>query len=237
MITVCRYIEVAQVIALSPHMRRIIFKGDDLNSFPVGKESAHVKVLIPKQGESAAKFSFSLTTKKRLRSYTVRYFDSKNKQLTIDFVVNKHIGSVSNWAAHANLGDKIGIIGPGKAKFKNIRADWNLFFGEFCALPAMTALLEKLPFDAKGHALLQVPSREDIPVLKIPNSINITWIINACDSKNKILEQLQLINWLPGAPLIFAAGESSHIQEWRQFLNQQDEFDYAKATFSAYWKA
>ena len=47
------------------------------------------------------------------RTYTVRRFDATAGELDIHFVLHDDAGPASNWAARAEPGDFIGIVGPG----------------------------------------------------------------------------------------------------------------------------
>ncbi|WP_198673736.1 siderophore-interacting protein [Algibacillus agarilyticus] len=42
-----RMTQVLSIENLSPHMRRITVTGESLAEFPTGRESAHVKVVLP----------------------------------------------------------------------------------------------------------------------------------------------------------------------------------------------
>ena len=87
-----RLVKVIRIESLSPHLRRIFFSSDALADFPEGKDGAHVKVLIPHEGETFPELAFDAVKPAVKRSYTIRSFDAKRRELAIDFVVNLHQG-------------------------------------------------------------------------------------------------------------------------------------------------
>ena len=230
-----RLTQVCEISDLSTHMRRIVLKGDDLNDFPEDLESAHVKVVVPKPGESRPNLGFGLGLKKRMRSYTIRKFDKVHKQLTIDFAVNDHQGMATDWAKSAQVGDYLGIAGPGKTKHTDYFAHWHLLIGDLTALPAIAATLDKMPASARGYVLVQVPSAEDVQELRIPTGMTIKWIISGDPSKQALVEETKLLEWQPGTPAILIAADSSQVKAAHRYVKSMPDFDKKKLYASAYW--
>lgn len=232
-----RLTQVHTVQDLGPHMRRIVLRGDDLKDFPVGQESAHVKVIVPQPGETKPKLEFNFGAKKWIRSYTVRAFDAKQHRLTIDFSVNNHSGIVADWAVQARPGDYLGIGGPGPVKHTDFSADWHLIVGDFSALPALAATIEKLPTNSKGYVLAQVPTVQDQQHIDIPPNMNFQWIVNSDVSRNELLKHIQKIDWMDGQPAIFIASEESQMKAMHGYVKTQPGYTTAKTYASGYWKA
>ena len=232
-----RMTQVSSIDDISPHMRRIVLQGEDLSDFPLGKEGAHFKAIFPQPGQVKPKLGFHLSFKKWMRSYTVRAFDAQNKELTVDFAVNKHEGLATNWAQSAKIGDYLGVGGVGSTKHKNYQADWHLLFADLTGLPATAAILEKLPLDALGYAFIQVPSEEDKQEIDMPEGINITWIINNNLHKNELLAQGETLKWPKGSPSIFIAAERNQMKTLRQYVKHKPGYLHKQTYASAYWKA
>lgn len=232
-----RMAQVCDVIDLSKHMRRIVVTGDELADIPSGLESAHVKVIFPTPGESKPKLSFDLGLKKRMRSYTIRYFDAKTRQLTMDFAVNDHVGLATQWASQAKVGDFIGIAGPGEIKHTDFFADWHLIIADLTALPAAAATIEKLPKEATGHAFIQVPSSQDIQDILCPEHLNIHWVINGDLQDNALLKRVTEMTWQNGVPAIFIAAGSKHTKAIRQFVLTKPNTAKEKIYASGYWNS
>lgn len=231
-----RMIQVAATFDLSPHMRRIVLTGAELNDFPANKESAHVKVIVPDSNERPSLRLFS-KHKRDMRSYTIRKFDDVNKALTIDFAVNDHQGRISEWASNAKMGDYLGIAGPGSVKHTNFEAPWHLFIGDLTALPAIAATLEKLPDDAKGKAFIQVPLQQDMQVFKAPKGIDIEWLVSPYTQQNLLLDSLKKMQWPELTPAIFLAAEATHVKEIKRYIGNFDNVDKNQLYSSAYWNA
>lgn len=221
---------------ISPHMRRITFRSDDFTQSYQGKESAHVKLLFPKSDEIKPKFSL-FSSKKRMRSYTIRYFDLAAKTLTIDFAVNDHTGLATNWAKGANLGDYIGILGSGDVKHKDFNADWHLILADLTGLPAAAATIEKLPSNAKGYAIIQVPTTEDKQTIDCPDNLDLQWLINPKPNKAVLLHATQELIWLTGTPAISIATELTQMKQIKSHLKKQPSYQPSKVYASGYWRA
>jgi len=232
-----RMTQVLEVIDLSPHMRRIVLKGNDLIDFPQGMESAHVKVILPQPGQEKPKLGKYPGFEKWMRSYTIRCFDPIEKTLKIDFAVNDHSGLATNWATNASVGDYLGIAGPGDIKYTQYDADWHLIIGDLTALPAIVTTIEKLPADACGYVLAQIPTEQDMQIVKTPKNLEIKWVVNADLTKNMLLETVQKLKWLKGEPAVFIASETQKMKSIRKYVALQPGFERELMYASAYWKS
>jgi NADPH-dependent ferric siderophore reductase len=230
-----RMTRVTEIVELSPHLRRIILGGDELADFPIGMESAHVKVILPQPGQQKPKLEKYDGYEKWMRSYTIRHYDANTKSLTIDFAINDHNGLATNWAAAANIADYVGIAGPGEKKYTKYDVDWHLLIGDLTALPAIAAILENLPSNAMGYAILQVPTKQDIQILNTPKNVEVKWIINATVTNNLLLDALQLLTWLEGSPGIFIAAETKIMKAIRKYVEGKPECKRELTYASAYW--
>ena len=227
-----RMCQVEKVFNLGLHVKRIQLGGHSLYDFPVGQESAHVKVFIP---HSEHQIDEAPLNPKSLRSYTVRAFDPKHKILTIDFSIGTHQGRYSRWAEQAKAGDSIGILGPGPKKHTHLHADWHLFVTDLTGLPAVAATLEQLPKEAKGHAIIQVPQAEDIQELNKPKGVQVKWLTQAFGSQNILLEHLKKLPWPAGEPAIFLAGEKNQISQLKNHVAMLPGFNKNQLYASGYW--
>lgn len=217
-------------------MRRIILRGDDLKDFPADKESAHFKAIFPQPGLTKPKLGIYAGFKKWMRSYTVRAFNKKTKELTVDFVVNDHEGLAANWAKNAQQGDYLGVAGPGDTKYTNYYADWHLIMADLTALPAGAAILEKLPATAVGTAFLEVPTVKDKLPIEAPDGIEVRWLINDDMNRNVLLEDLENLAWKDGNPAIFVAGEAGQTKAIKKQIKAKPGYISKQTYFSGYWK-
>lgn len=227
--------QVTSITDISPHMRRIIVTGEGLINFPLNHESAHVKVIIPRPGQDKPRLGMYLGAKKWMRSYTVRHFDPKTSSLALDFAVNDHQGLATNWASNANIGDYLGIAGPGAVKHTNMHADWHLIVGDLTAVPAIAATVERLPSDAKGYVFIQIPSEEDKQDFTTPPNLNIKWIVHKSYSETLLLDEVKSVVPLEGKPAIFIAVEGRVMKSIKNYVKNFSEYSKSQTYASAYW--
>ncbi|MEM8981467.1 MAG: siderophore-interacting protein [Pseudomonadota bacterium] len=222
---------------LSPHMRRFELVGPDLADFPEQMESAHVKVIVPTAADEKPSLLSKLALRKRMRSYTIRYFDRIKRKLTVDFAINDHRGLAADWAKDAQIGDELKIAGPGSVKHTDFEADWHLLVADLTALPALAATLERLPRDAQGHIVVQVPTESDKQVLAVPEHMSLRWLILPVHAEHALLAAVKELPWQAGEPAMFVACESKEVVAIRNYLRGQPNFDESKLYASGYWTA
>ncbi len=227
---------VIDITDISPHMRRIVFHSKDFSLWPAGLESAHVKIIIPKPGQTHPAID-PLNRKKYMRSYTVRHFDPIAQHLSIDFAINDHTGLVSGWASTVSLGAYAGFMGPGPVKHTDFYADWHLLVADFTGLPALAATLERLPETAQGYAVIQVPSEHDKQMIKSPVALDIDWVVNPNPHKPLLYERVDAYAWMAGEPAIFIATEASQMKQLRRLVKSRPGYQRQKLYASGYWQA
>lgn len=155
-------IEVVEVCAAYPGLRRIVFKGDVLATFPPACAAAHLKLFFPRSPEAVPDLSFRDPGELVKRTYSVRRFSPESRRLTVDFVVHAAPGAASDWARHARPGSMLGLAGPIMLDVLSLTPEWNLFIADLCGLPMVSALLEVLPSTATAHVLLELPTPERV---------------------------------------------------------------------------
>jgi NADPH-dependent ferric siderophore reductase len=240
-----RNVEVAQKTFLSPNMLRIILSGDALRDFPEDFESGYVKLRFLADANEAYPVDVSdkileklANPKPRLRSYTIRAFDQKKCELTLDFVAHGDNGPASAWALSCGVGDSISIDGPGPAKLINMDADWFFLVGDMAALPAVSVNIEKLAATATGYVVIEVLSEEDKVPLVVPNGISVHWVVNAhSDSPNAFLaDKVRSLAWHEGEPSVWVAAEFTAMKNLRQYFKVERKVNKNNIYVSSYWK-
>ena len=218
---------VASKVTLSSHMLRLELTGDDLARFPEDQESGYVKMVFPVPDGSAV-----------LRSYTVRAFDAAAQRLVLDFVDHGDSGPASTWARQAEPGATITVRGPGEKKVVDASADWVLIAGDLAALPAISVNLEQLPEDARGYCLIEVPGEGDVLPLVAPIGVDVRWIVSSDPSapNQALLDGLFALDWLPGTPYPWFAGEFDAMRRVRRYFRDERGIDRKRMYVSCYWK-
>ncbi|TCI03704.1 siderophore-interacting protein [Corallincola luteus] len=240
-----RILDIVRSEQITPHMRRIYLGGPNVTDFPTGKESANCKLMFPRAGQTMADvLNFSpfdkpaRTEKPIVRTYTIRQFNKTAAEVAIDFVLHENPGPASSWALSCKPGDQICLVGPGPDKLVDFSADWFLFAGDMTALPAICANLEQLPANAKGYAVLEVLSDEDIHQIYAPAEIEVIWIINPKPSpeQSPLTEQVKRLVWLDGSPAAWVAGEALSAKQIRRYLKKERGVEPDRLYASAYWQ-
>ena len=127
-------------------------------------------------------------TRSPMRTYTVRDVvdEAGERLLVVDLVVHDpgEQGPACRWALTARPGDEIQVIAPhaasseyGGTEFAPSDRTELLLVGDETAVPAITRILADLGASYTGHAFLEVPSREDILPMEVPDGIEVTWLV------------------------------------------------------------
>lgn len=120
-----------------------------------------------------------------MRTYTVRRVlgSGPDTRVVVDVVVHGgHGGPGERWVAQAQVGDRAVVLLPrrgvpfGGIEFTPpVDADL-LLVGDETAAPAICAILEQLPADARGAAFLEVPHDDDVLGVSAPAGVEVTWL-------------------------------------------------------------
>ncbi len=240
-----RMLEVDSVESLTPHMRRIVFRSAalaELDAWP----AAHVKLFFPR-GAQREPILPTLDGSGRpiwpppeqrpvTRTYSLRRFDRERCALTVDFVLHEPTGPAAGWAARAEPGQRVGLAGPGGPRPLLRPAPWYLLAGDLSALPALGALLESLPGDARGHAFIQVPNPLDLQAIRAPEAMRLTWLVADERDRDKLGEAVRQLPFLAGDPFVWLAGENAQVVAIRDFMRRERAIPPARLYAVPYWK-
>lgn len=210
---------------VTPHMLRLTLGGESVKALPDDQESSYVKLIFPNGNERPL-----------MRTYTIRHH--RKDEIDIDFMLHEDSGPASTWAKAAQSGDTIIIGGPGPKKLIESSSDWQLLVGDMTALPAISVNLGELPYSAKGYAVIEVVSEDDIQTLKHPENIEIKWVINpypGTDS-NALLNEVKSLDWLDGNASVWAACEFNSMKALRDFFKNEKNISKENLYISSYWK-
>ena len=229
-----RSLKVNQKTTLSPHMIRIQLQGSDLSDFPLNSEGGYVKLLFPQPSTLEG----DEESKPRMRSYTVRSFDSSALTLDLDFVVHGDNGPASAWALSCQLDDEISIIGPGVVKLPDFSSDWFCLVGDMTALPALSVIVERLPETAKGYLVVELLSDADKPAFNLPKGMDLVCVINPDqESINRLLaDKVLSLPWLEGRGFIWSACEMNSMRPLREYFLKEKKVSKDQIYISSYWK-
>ena len=172
---------VTSIPDVTPSFRRFTFGGEDLAEYGDPGFDQRIKIVFPTAtlgldamptGEDWYTQWRALPDDRRppFRTYTTRYVRNDVREVDVDMVAHEVIGPASEWVANARVGDEVLIFAPTTAHtgvsygidfVPPARVDDILLAGDETAAPAIAAILEQLPRDARGVVVLEVPEEGD----------------------------------------------------------------------------
>ncbi|NLQ16356.1 SIP domain-containing protein [Marinomonas sp. M1K-6] len=220
-----RELTVIRKSSITTNMLRVTLGGENIHTIPENQTGGYVKLIFAREEQ-----------KPLIRTYTIRH--QRADEIDIDFVLHEDGGPASSWAKQAQPNDTILVGGPGPKKTIEESSDWKILIGDMTALPAISVNLEELSQDAKGYALLEVMSEDDIQPLKHPAGIELKWIVNphSGENSNVLLDQIQSLAWPQGSVSVWAACEFSGMRALRSFFKNNTNVEKENLYISSYWK-
>lgn len=175
--------EVAGVRNVSESMVRISFAGKGVKDYLSQPRIPNIKLYFPDehgnfdmpQPKGSHHYDFTPEQRARVRTYTVRRYDAESGILDIDFVMHGDEGLASAWAARAKVGDKLATLGGGGRL--PAPCSWLLLIADDTGLPGALAILEQLPPDQRGLALLEVSVPGDRQRVNHPEGMEVRWLL------------------------------------------------------------
>ena len=230
---------------LTPTLRRIHFRSDDLSAF---RDSVHtdryLKLVFLRPGVrypqpldlKALRATFPPEDLPVVRTYTALFPDLEAGTVTIDFVVHGDAGVAGPWAAGAAPGDTLMVNGPGGAYAPDSTVDWHLLVGDETALPAITAALLALPPEAVVRVVVEVESADGELDLPLPAGGTVRWVHRSAATPT-LAEAVRAVQWLPGRVHVFAHGEAEQTMHGlRPYLLRDRQVPRELLSISGYWR-
>ncbi|MBL8569740.1 MAG: siderophore-interacting protein [Phreatobacter sp.] len=240
-----REMTVLRIADVTPHIRRVTLTGHDLRRFE--SDSVHVRLLFPPEGLAVPEWPKPGKNgrpvwppedrKPAQRVYTIRRIDAAAAEMDIDFVMHEVPGIASGWAAKAEAGTIVGLLGPGGREMTP--NDWVLLAGDETAIPAMARILEKLPETTRGVALIEVEDTREVQGLVRPVGVEVRWLFrNGQETgRNTLLaDAVMAIEWpTEGSTFAWLGAEEATAKRLR--VHWRDEMGLEKGRWQAvsYW--
>jgi NADPH-dependent ferric siderophore reductase len=251
--------EVVRGEQLTPHMMRVVLGGSGFDTFvPNELTDSYVKLVFVAEDVDVDGLPRPLTLdsfaglppEKRpaIRTMTVRRADPAAREITIDIVVHGEHGVAGPWAAAAEPGQPMYLMGPSGAYAPDPAADWHLFAGDESALPAIAAALEALPANATGKAFIEIAGPQDEIPLTAPESVQVNWVYRGgradlvgeerAGNHAPLIEAVTTTQWLPGQVHVFIHGEAQAVMHnLRPYIRKERGVDANWASsISGYWR-
>ncbi|GII76980.1 siderophore-interacting protein [Sphaerisporangium rufum] len=189
-------VRVRRLARLAPSFVRVTFTGDDLDRFADNGLDQRIKVVLPAPRGGVAAFPSGPGWHARwraqpdaernpMRTYTVRAVRPAAREVDVDFVVHGDGGPAARWVATVAPGGAAVLLGPdaahpgphGGVEFRPPAGCGTvLLAGDETAVPAIVSILDRLPAGLSGEALMEVPCREDVLPVTVPDAMNVCWL-------------------------------------------------------------
>lgn len=183
----------------------------------------------------AARAALPAEQQPRMRTYTVRDWDGE--RMLIDLVVHGTDGLAGPWADQAQPGETVLVVGPGGGYSPDPTADHHLLAGDASALPAVAVALERLPENARGHAVIEVLGPQEVRLLTAPTGMDVHWVIAEPGAPGAaLIRTVRDLPWPEGRVQGFVHGEAGAVRELRRYLRVDRGVPITDLSISGYWR-
>ncbi|MBM7494569.1 NADPH-dependent ferric siderophore reductase [Micromonospora luteifusca] len=188
-------VTVRAVRRLSPSFARVTFTGADLDRFADNGYDQRIKLALPLPGQHGVTLpegadwyaqwrALPEHLRNPIRTYTVRAVRPHLAEVDVDLVLHGDSGPATRWARRVDAGDHIAMVGPdagydgdhGGVEFRPPTGATLLLAGDETAVPAISAICERLPLAARGTVVLEVPDADDVLPLVAPPGVDVRWL-------------------------------------------------------------
>ncbi|MGC0053240.1 DUF2218 domain-containing protein [Ochrobactrum sp. MYb15] len=247
------YFREMQVVAVSnvtPHMRRVRLKGNELVRF--AHTGLHIRLLFPPKGLAEPQWPVSGEdgrpvwpdgdAKLATRVYTIRQIDPKAGWVDIDMVVHGDDCNApgSGWAISAKPGDIVGMTGPGGGDAAD-DANWYLLAGDETALPAIGRILERLPEGAKAVVRVEIDSEAEEQAIQSRADVDLQWLHRKgaeAGTTTLLQDAVRAVELPEGEESIYvwAGCEFNAFRSIRTYMRKERNIPKDKQLIVAYWR-
>lgn len=246
-------LEVIGTEELSTSFRRVTLGGPELASFEYLGFDQMLRFFFRREGQDDLWMptvsndvwlgQFLVRPKARrpwVRNYTVRAFRPDALEMDIDFVRHPDGGPAAKWADEVRPGAPAGIFDEGISYLPADDVEWQLLVGDESALPALLAILECMPQDARVVVCLEVPHGDDvIDTLTAPAGAEVHWVVRDNEHEipgTQLLEAVRGLDLPDGKSYTWVAGEQKLATGVRRHLVNDRSIPKSDISFSGYWR-
>jgi NADPH-dependent ferric siderophore reductase len=253
-------VEVCRLRRLSPTFLRVSVTGPELDAFADNGFDQRFKLVFPLPGRGLADLPSGPDWYQRwralpdgrrnpIRTYTVRQVRRAAREVDVDMVCHgTDSGPAARWAATARPGTRLGLIGPdagypgehGGVEFRPpIATGAVLLAGDETAVPAVMAILERMPRTLAGEALLEVPHPADALTAAAPPPVRVSWLPRSgAPPGSRLAPAVTAAAGRMPEPGLYAwlAGEAGVVRALRRHLVTDRGLDRGSVTFMGYWR-
>ncbi|MDV5173558.1 acinetobactin utilization protein BauF [Acinetobacter baumannii] len=172
------------------------------------------------------------------RVYTVRSFNPVNTQIEIDFVKHEDLSSAMEWLNSAQVGTKIGLIGPRPHFIPNFTAKKHVvMFADDTAVPALYSILKQWELGISADIFIesfekdiasQLPELEHVKIHSFHKE-------HHTSQKGLLLKAAFALENYENIT-IWAACERNEARALRQFFLEDQQLNKNDVRIAGYWR-
>lgn len=243
-----RILTVSRTEQLTPRYKRIYMTGDALaDGFPYVRlaPTDHVKVLFPQPGSKQVELPVrgpdgwllpDGAPKPIFRDYTVRGWLPESRELILEFVIHGD-GVASAWAAAAQPGDQLGVLGPRANIVFPQNYSTYLLAGDEAVLPALARFAEELSDDNCVQIVAEVADATERLQFPQRRNLTVSWVLRDEAGPDGLVSAVRALQLPPGDDwFVFAAGEAGTVKQIRDYFRLELELPKERVVVDGYWK-
>lgn len=173
-----------------------------------------------------------------LRTYTLINLNPETGDFDVDFVAHGDSGLAGPWARVAEVGEKIGFLGPGGAWGPTEDYEHFVFAGDESAAPAIGAGVQHLPEGATATVFIEIEAEERTFELPTREGVEIVWVVRNGATHGTELSRVVREAGIPNEKKTswFIHGVAEMIKELRRFLFVESGIPKEDVSISGYWR-
>jgi NADPH-dependent ferric siderophore reductase len=230
---------------LTPVMRRVVLGGPGLQGYrSTGLADEWFRFLFPAEPHDAVEAPTRVDGHWQFgepepvsRYYTVRQWDPRRRELTVDVVVHGQ-GVATRWASTVPVGDTVLISSPTGRYAPPQDTEWAIVVADLTGLPAAGRILAEQPPGRRVRAVLEVPNEDCVLDLQSDADLQVSWIFNP--TPDVIPSALHLatrsVELPPGRGYVWMAGEASCSRDIRRYIRHELKWPASSYDIVGYWR-
>lgn len=238
--------EVVDATRVAPNLVEIVFEGGFESFRSVGGEQ-FLYVMVPRSDDQPVPIDHTMASQMGADPdeaplgayYTVRRWDPDAGRVTMWFVLHGHAHGVGGWAARCRPGERVAMWGPREGMGVRPRARSRLLVADESGLAAVAALLDELPGDATGSAVVETVDAGHVVDLPDRPGVNVIWLFRNGDEpgiRNRLLDAVIDLELDPDGLVAFGAAESRQITAIRKYLRHERGMSAQDVYMTGYWR-
>lgn len=238
--------EVSRVNDLTPHLRRITITATEFADYTTMGLDEYLGLLIPPERRAplvlpdlsqareirTAVASIDTGVRPTLRWYTVRDHRPSAAEIDIDLVLHGDEGPGSRFAAHAHVGDTVGVRECTALYNPPETTEARLLVGDETAMPAIARILENTQNQPEPFVFIETADPRD----RLDLPADVTWVNRRGTPGRALASAVRMAPLPEQLDYAWVCGERAGVQSIRRHLVADRAFDKRRITFSGYWR-